>query len=177
MNEPTPPAANPYAAPPAYGGPAVPQQWRPPAQDWGAPAQQWQMPAQQGGAPVQPAHDLVPTSALASPGVRLGAALLNGLLFVVTLGIGYLVWTLVLWSEGTNPGKKICGLRVVKADTGRLCTFGDMLLRNFVFGSLVMGFIGTVTLYIGYLVDIFMIFGERRQRLIDKLACTLVVKV
>ncbi len=118
---------------------------------------------------------LVPQEALASPWIRLGASLLNGVLLVVTLGIGYLVWTLVLWNEGTNPGKKLCGLRMVKADTGRVCTFGDMLVRNFVMGGLVLWLIGLVTFGIGYLVDAFMIFGNRRQRLIDKMSGTLVV--
>ena len=127
--------------------------------------------------PVAQPQQLVPDSVLASPWIRLGASLLNGFLVVVTLGIGYLVWTLVLWNEGTNPGKKICGLRIVKADTGRQCTFGDMLVRNFVMGSLVLSVVGTVTLGIGYLVDTFMIFGGRRQRLIDKMAGTLVVTV
>jgi uncharacterized RDD family membrane protein YckC len=121
-----------------------------------------------------PAH-VVPAHALASPGLRLGAALLNGLLVVVTLGIGYLVWTLVLWGQGTNPGKKMCGLYVVKADSGRLCTFEDMLVRSLVFGWVVLGLIGTFTLGIGYLVDALMVFGERRQRLVDRMAGTLVV--
>lgn len=117
----------------------------------------------------------VPAYALASPWVRLGASLLNGLLLLVTLGIGYLVWTLVLWNQGTNPGKKICGLRVVKAESGRSCTFGDMLVRNLVMGFLVLSFLGTISLGIVYLVDALMIFGDRRQRLIDKMSGTLVV--
>ena len=130
-----------------------------PQHTWGAPA------------PVQ----AVPAHALASPWTRLGAALLNAVLCVVTLGIGYLIWTLVLWNQGTNPGKKMLGLRIVKADTGRVCTFGDMFVRNFVMGSLVLSVIGTFTLGIAYLVDALMIFGGRRQRLIDKMSGTLVV--
>jgi uncharacterized RDD family membrane protein YckC len=147
---------NPYAPPIGYG--AVPPQ--PTAGAW-APA-------------VQP--HLVPAHALASPWVRLGASLLNCVLVVVTLGIGYLVWAMVLWNQGTNPGKRICGLRMVKADTGHTCSFGDMLVRNFVMGGLVLSVLGTVTLGIGYLVDAFMVFGERRQRLIDKMSGTLVVQ-
>lgn len=130
-----------------------------------------------GWAPAPNPEHLVPSHALASPWTRLVAALLNGLLVIVTLVVGYLIWTLVLWNQGTNPGKKMLGLRIVKADTGRLCTFGDMLLRNFVFGGLVLGFLGGVTLGIASIVDALMIFGSRRQRLIDKMAGTLVVRV
>ena len=156
MSETTPTAENPWVPTGTYSGGAV------------QPAAAWAPAAQQ-------AH-MVPDYALASPWARLGAALLNGVLVIVTLVVGYLVWTLVLWSQGTNPGKKIFGLKIVKADTGRACTFGDMLIRNFVMGSLVLGFIGTFTLGIGYLVDVFMIFGSRHQRLIDKMSGTLVVR-
>lgn len=138
---------------------------------WGAPP-----PATGSWAPVPTQRaDVVPSWALASPWVRLGASLLNGLLAVVTLFIGYLIWTVILWDKGTNPGKKILGLVVVKADTGRRCTWGEMFVRSVVFGYVVMGLIGTVTLGIGYLVDALMIFGDRHQRLTDRMAGTLVV--
>lgn len=156
MTESTQSPDNVFATPTSHGAlPAQRQVWTPAT----------------GGPPI------VPAEALASPWVRLGAALLNGLLVIVTLGIGYLIWALVLWGEGTNPGKKICGLRIVKADTGRVCTFGDMLVRNFVMGGLVLWLIGSFTLGIGYVVDALMIFGGRRQRLVDKMAGTLVVRV
>jgi uncharacterized RDD family membrane protein YckC len=147
---------NPYDTPSAYS--AVPVQ--PTAGAW---------------APTVQTH-VVPQAALASPWMRLAATLLNGVLIIVTLGIGYLIWALVLWNQGTNPGKKMCGLRMVKADTGSSCTFGDMLVRNVVMGGLVLSLIGTFTLGIGYLVDAFMIFGVRRQRLIDRMSGTLVVQ-
>lgn len=111
-----------YAPPPGF----VPPQ--PPAGAWSYPPVPYAPPVQ-----------------LASPWVRLGASLLNGVLVVVTLGIGYLVWTLVLWGQGTNPGKKICGLRVVKADTGRVANFGDMFVRNLLLGGIVMWLLGTLT--------------------------------
>lgn len=165
----TPSSPDPYATPTGWaparqptGGASNAPHPAPPAPDWGLVAQRQQLP-------------LVPTSALASPWTRLGASLLNVVLVIVTLGIGYLVWTLVLWNQGTNPGKKMCGLYVVKADTGRLCTFGDMLVRSVVMGYLVLGLIGTFSLGIGYVVDALMVFGERRQRLVDRMAGTLVV--
>lgn len=136
-------------------------------------------PAAMTTVPVSSTQNLVPSAghipALASPWARLGATLINGVLVVVTLGVGYLVWALVLWGKGANPGKNMLGLRIVKADSGRVCTFGEMLARNFVFGSLVVGLISGATLGIGAVVDALMIFGDRHQRLIDKMAGTLVV--
>lgn len=51
-----------------------------------------------------------------------------------------------------------------------------MRVRNFVIGSLVLILIGTFRLGVGYLVHHFMIFGSRRQRLIDKMSDTWVVR-
>ena len=81
----------------------------------------------------------------------------------------------MLWDQGTNPGKKMLGMRIVQAETGRTCTFGEMLVRNLVFGGLVMGLVSSFTLGIGGLVDVPHGLRERRQRLVDRMAKTLVV--
>ncbi len=151
-------------APPA----APPVAWPPAPQGYGEPHTAW------GPVPAQ-RPEVVPSYALADPWLRLGASLINGVLMIVTLFVGYLVWALVLWNEGTNPGKKMLGLAVVKADTGRLCTFGDMAVRNVVFGTLVLQTASFFTLGLAWLVDALMIFGDRRQRGIDKMSGTLVV--
>lgn len=116
---------------------------------------------------------------LASPWLRLGAALLNALLAVVTLIIGWLVWAIVLWLQGTgqNPGKKLVGIRVVSAETGAPAGPGLFFVRNFVLGGIVMSLLSMVTLGILPLVDQLMIFSDRNRRLIDRWAGTLVAHV
>ena len=42
---------------------------------------------------------------LSSPGKRLGAYLVEGVLMVVTLGLGWLIWSLIVWAKGTTPAK------------------------------------------------------------------------
>lgn len=65
--------------------------------------------------------------------------------------------------EGQSLGKKGVNSRVINASSGRPCGFGESFVRN-------------ISLLILTWVDWIFIFGERRQRLGDKLANTVVVK-
>jgi uncharacterized RDD family membrane protein YckC len=53
------------------------------------------------------------------------------LLFVVTLGAGYLMWSLVTWRQGQTPAQRILGLRCWHPATGRFAGRGQMALRQF----------------------------------------------
>lgn len=119
----------------------------------------------------------VPPELRATAGIRFGAYLLDGLLMIVTLFIGWVVWTMITWSKhSANPGQKILGLAVVKADTGVRLTWGQMFLRNFVFGGIVMYVLGGITIGILHLVNLFMPFSASRQSLVDKMAGTVLVR-
>jgi len=94
------------------------------------------------------------------------------LLVVVTLFIGWLVWSMILWSEGQSPAKKLMGMRCVKSDTGQPATWGTMFLREIV-GK---GIIGGITFGLTSLASIFMIlFGSERRGVWDHVAGTVVV--
>ena len=115
----------------------------------------------------------VPLEYRASGWVRFGAQLLNAVLMVVTLVIGWLVWAMITWSrDSANPGQKIIGLKVVKKDTGQPLTWGELFIRNFLLGYLVYG----VTCGVLVVVDIFKSFGTERQRVLDNMAGTVVVR-
>jgi len=62
---------------------------------------------------------------------RLGALALDVALFIVTLGFGWAIWSLVVWGEGQTPAKKILKLRVRDFDTGAVATWGHMAVREF----------------------------------------------
>ena len=51
---------------------------------------------------------------VASVGKRLAALALAPLLFVVTLGVGWVVWCVVEWAHGRTPSYRLLGLRVVR---------------------------------------------------------------
>jgi uncharacterized RDD family membrane protein YckC len=117
---------------------------------------------------------LPPGVELAGLGRRFGAALLNALLAIVTLGIGWIIWDLVLWQRGQNPGQRILKLRVVKETTGQIPSYGEMFVRNFLEYYLLMGLLE------GLLIGIFLLFmpffGDKKQALWDRMSGTIVVK-
>ena len=107
-----------------------------------------------------------------SNGRRLGAVLLDGLLFVLTCGIGWLIWSIVLWSQATTPGKKMLGLRIVDAASGAPATMNQMLLRQLV-GHWILDSVsgGLVSLVSAVLI----LVNPNRQGVWDYLAKTTVV--
>ena len=64
--------------------------------------------------------------------------------------------------EGQSFGKRWLGIRVIGAETGAPCTYGQSFIRNFL-----LALLGPI--------DWLFIFGERHQRLGDMAAGTLVV--
>ncbi len=78
-----------------------------------------------------------PLSMLASKGRRFGAYLLEIPLTIVTLGIGYIIWMLIVWARGQTPAKQLLRMRVVRLEERRTANWGWMALRNFVLGVLI----------------------------------------
>ena len=56
---------------------------------------------------------------LASIGHRLGGKAVDFALSLVTLNIGWLIWSLVVWGNGQTPGKQILKMRVYDKTTGK----------------------------------------------------------
>ena len=63
-------------------------------------------------------------------GRRIKALLLTGLLVVVTLGVGWLVWSVVEWRRGRTASFRLTGLRVVRRSDGRPIGLARSILRN-----------------------------------------------
>ena len=66
----------------------------------------------------------------ASIGTRSKALLLTPLLIVVTLGVGWLAWSVVEWSNGRNPSYRRTNLRVVRKSNGKPIGLGRSVLRE-----------------------------------------------
>jgi len=62
---------------------------------------------------------------------RLGAYALDAVLAFITVGIGWLIWSLIVWGEGQTPAKKILKIRVRHFETGGVVTWGHMAVREF----------------------------------------------
>ena len=61
---------------------------------------------------------------------RLGAYALDAVLAFFTAGIGWLIWSLIVWGDGQTPAKKILKIRVRNAETGTVATWGHMAVRE-----------------------------------------------
>jgi uncharacterized RDD family membrane protein YckC len=105
---------------------------------------------------------------LSSSGKRLGSLLLDGVLLIVTLFIGWLIWSIRLWSKGQTPAKKLMGMRTLSTVDYRSATTGTMALRELVVKSV----INSVTFGIG---AIWLLWDKDRQNLYDKVLNTIVV--
>ena len=66
----------------------------------------------------------------ANVGTRSKALLLTPLLIVVTLGVGWLAWSVVEWCSGRTPSYRRTNLRVVRKSDGRPIGLGRSVLRE-----------------------------------------------
>jgi uncharacterized RDD family membrane protein YckC len=185
----------PWQSPPPYGtaplpmpeqpvsGQPVPGQYAGPpleAEQWSQPG--WPVPANAGpppppyGAGVAPygygpqlSFALPPGTELASTGRRIGGYFMEVLLLLVTLVIGYFIWTLVVWGRGQSPGKQVLGMYCYRPSAGRPAGWGYMLLRWF--GQILESFIP-----FGFVItSIMMIVSNEHKAIHDHIAGTVVL--
>ncbi len=50
----------------------------------------------------------------ASPGIRIGSAVVELVLFGACLGVGWIVWWAALWHRGGSPARQVLHLRLVR---------------------------------------------------------------
>jgi uncharacterized RDD family membrane protein YckC len=157
-NAPPPPPPPPSAAQPAYGQPA-----------YGQPAYGQPLP----GFYLDQASGLqLPQGvALASVGRRIGAYFLAIPLAIVTLGIGYLIWGLIVWGKGQTPALQVLGMRCWRPDDARVAGFWWMALREII-GRIAEGILSIITLLVSFVL---FVTGREHKSLHDHVAGTVVV--
>jgi uncharacterized RDD family membrane protein YckC len=120
----------------------------------------------------EPSGLLLPNGTeLASVGRRIGAWFLAIPLWIVTLGIGYIVWGLILWGRGQTPALQLLGMRVWRPDDQRPASFGYMALREIV-GRIVDGILSIITELTSFIM---MCASKDRKTLHDMVAGTVVL--
>ena len=142
------------------------------------------------GTPGMPSGSGVPSGPVTpvDNGLRFGCFLLEMLLTIVTCGIGWLIWSVVVWKESTTPAKKLMKLKVVDVSTGAPATMNQMVMRELV-GKIAISLVGNVVTAsilsnsganigaILYLVSGIMIIATAtRQGVWDYIAKTTVVR-
>jgi uncharacterized RDD family membrane protein YckC len=105
-----------------------------------------------------------------------GDSLLEGLLMVVTLFVGWLIWFAFTAPTGQTPAKRMLGVYVLDAATGAPVSAGKMWVRELLVKGLLLSVVNSFTVGAGSLIDdIWVFFDKDRQALHDKVASTIVV--
>ncbi|HSH58253.1 MAG TPA: RDD family protein [Acidimicrobiales bacterium] len=108
---------------------------------------------------------------LSSVGKRFGGYVLESILIGVTLLIGWLVWSLIVWKDGQTPAKQMLGMRVLKLQTGTKATWGTMFVREII-GKTIGGIAGFFTFGI---LTFMLLWDRNNQEVWDKVAGSIVV--
>lgn len=109
---------------------------------------------------------------------RLGAIVLDATLIVFTFGIGWLIWSLIVWGEGQTPAKKILKLRTINFTNGQPATWGHMGVREFLVPitvSLASAVTGGLASIAWIIVEIVFYFTKSQRTLRDYWVKTAVV--
>jgi hypothetical protein len=122
------------------------------------------LPPQLPGASVHPP--------LSPVGRLIGAALLDALLSLVTFGIGWMIWACITAAEGRTPAKKLLGMQVVDAATGRPLTWGTYVFMRGLVGGFVAGLAGMMTLGVLHFMPL---WDNRNQSIAAKVSNSVVV--
>lgn len=106
----------------------------------------------------------------ATPIRRLMAHVLDGILFFLTLIIGYIIWWLIVIGRGQTPGKQLLGIRAMRRD-GSPSGWGNTFVREtikLVAHSFVIGFFADLIL---------LLMDETEHRSIsDRVVNTVVIR-
>jgi uncharacterized RDD family membrane protein YckC len=151
-----------------------PPQFHPPPPPHAPPLSTAQPAGYTQDAPMQQrsANGLPVNVSAVSPWGRLGCSLLEGLLMIVTLGIGWLIWAAIIVGGGQTPAKRLLHYRVIASDTLRPVGFGRMFFMRY----LVAGFVAQFAIVFTIGILLFMPFWDsRRQNIWDKISSTYVV--
>ena len=109
---------------------------------------------------------------------RLGAYALDCALAVLTLGIGWIIWSMIVWGEGQTPAKKILKMRTINVTNGRAASWGHMGLREFLVPMTV--YIATVVtsglaIFAWITIEIVFYFTKQQRSLRDYWVKTAIV--
>jgi uncharacterized RDD family membrane protein YckC len=102
----------------------------------------------------------------------LGSYFVEAILWIITLGIGWLIWAAMTAGTGQTPAKRLMKLRVVDAASLKPAGFSRMFWMR----GLVAGFVAGFAIVFTLGVLLFMPFWDkRRQNIWDKVSSTYVV--
>jgi len=109
---------------------------------------------------------------LASVGRRIGSYFLAGLLIIITLGIGYLIWGAISWSKGQTPTQQVLGMQTWRPQTRTNATWGEQFLREISRLLYAIPFIGWIVAIVSFFM---FISGKDHRAIHDQIGGTIVL--
>lgn len=104
-----------------------------------------------------------------------GDWLLEGVLWLVTLIIGWYIWLAFTAQTAQTPAKRILGVYVLDAATGLPVSGGKIWVREILVKQLLVMLVNAVVGVAGLIDALWVFFDKDRQTLHDKVASTVVV--
>jgi uncharacterized RDD family membrane protein YckC len=104
-----------------------------------------------------------------------GTWLLEGVLFFLTLIVGWYIWLAFTAGKSQSPAKSLLGVYVIDVDTGGPVSAGRIWVREVLIKQLLMAFVNFITGVAGLVDALWVFFDKNRQTLHDKVASTYVV--
>jgi hypothetical protein len=148
----------------------------------------WDTPASQPSWDSQPSYQQ-PALRLASSQHRIAAMLLDSVLFFLTVGIGWFIWSLFTWKNGQTPAKKILKIRVFSVKSNLPVTWGHAAIYELLFGIavaivcsfvnfLTFGLLGSLTYFVFWVTDFCWYWKDGKKRTIrDNVVKVVVVNI
>lgn len=109
-----------------------------------------------------------------TPWERFGAYLLDSVLMLCTLYIGWIIWACFTAGEGQTPAKKLLGQRVHTTSNGQPATFATMFFMRGLLGGLIFG--ASFYILVGFVLMFMPFWDSKNQTVVDKISSTLVLK-
>ncbi|MEL7158630.1 MAG: RDD family protein [Actinomycetota bacterium] len=107
------------------------------------------------------------------PMMRLVGLLLEYVLVLITLGVGWLIWAMFTVGKGQTPAKRVLGQRVISIKNQRPAGFARMFwLRGLLCNGILVPFVASITLGILLLMPF---WNKQNRNLWDKFSGTYVV--
>lgn len=143
---------------------------------------------------LQPSWDSQPVAStpflrMASSQHRIASLLLDTVLLLLTLGIGWLIWSLFTWRNGQSPAKKILKIQVCDAQSYKPVTWGHMAIYELLFGMavalicsfinlLTFGLLGSLAYFVIWVTDFCWYWKDGKKRTIrDNIVKVIVVNI
>ena len=122
-------------------------------------------------------HELQTASAMR----RLAGYVVDSIIAVLTFGVGWLVWFLIVAQRGQTPGKQVLSMYIIRADGtragGGYTWARELIIKTLLFGG-VFAILGAFTGGLGQLLwvipALWVLFDDNSQAGWDKIASTYV---